>query len=330
MTSRPSATAALPSLTEIESASGLVHRFLPPTSQYSWPLLNQRAGCEVWLKHENHTPVGAFKVRGGIVYLDWLRQAHPQVKGVISATRGNHGQSQAFAARHFGLNAVVVVPQGNSREKNAAMRALGAELIEHGDDFHAADHYADQLAEERVLFRMPSFDPLLIRGVATYALEFFRGSPTLDAVFVPVGWGSGAIGVAAARNALGLKTKIVGVVSAGAPTCALSFAAGRVVEQKSTTRIADGIALSRAHDEGFEILRRELECVVQVTDDEVEEAMRAIFTDTHNVAEGAGAAAVAAILKDTRAWNGKRVGAVLSGGNVDRATFARVMAGVRP
>jgi threonine dehydratase len=317
----------LPSLAGIESACKLVHRFVPPTPQYSWPLLNQRAGCEVWLKHENHTPVGAFKVRGGIVYMDWLRQAHPEVKGVISATRGNHGQSQAFAARHFGLSAVVVVPHGNSREKNAAMRALGAELIEHGDDFHAADHYADLLAKERGLFRMPSFDPLLIRGVATYALEFFRGSPALDAVFVPVGWGSGAIGLAAVRNVLGLKTKIVGVVSASAPTYALSFAAGHVIEQRSNTRIADGIALGRAHDEGFEILRRELDHIVQVMDDEVEEAMRAIFTDTHNVAEGAGAAAVAAILKNKGAWSGKRIGAVLSGGNVDRATFARVMAG---
>jgi len=327
---RPSALAGLPSLAEIESASELVHRFMPPSPQYSWPLLNRRAGCEVWLKHENHTPVGAFKVRGGIAYMDWLRQAHPEVKGVVSATRGNHGQSQAFAARRFGLGAVVVVPHGNSREKNAAMRALGAELIEHGDDFHAADHYADQLASERRLFRMPSFDPLLIRGVATYALEFFRGAPALDAVFVPVGWGSGAIGLAAVRNALGLKTKIIGVVSASAPTYALSFAAGHVVERKSTTRIADGISLSRAHDEGFEILRRELEEVVQVTDDEVEAAMRALFTDTHNVAEGAGAVAVAAVLKNPGAWSGKRIGAVLSGGNVDRETFARVMAGTGP
>jgi len=327
MTTQLSSATALPRLAEIESASELVHRFLPPTPQYSWPLLNQRAGCEVWLKHENHTPVGAFKVRGGIVYMDWLRRAHSEVKGVVSATRGNHGQSQAFAARHCGLSAVVVVPHGNSREKNAAMRALGAELIEHGDDFHAADHYADELARERGLFRMPSFDPLLIRGVATYALEFFRGSPVLDAVFVPVGWGSGAIGLAAVRNALGLKSKIFGVVSASAPTNALSFAAGRVIEKKSTTRIADGISLSRAHDEGFEILRHELEGIVQVTDDEVEEAMRALFTDTHNVAEGAGAVAVAAILKDAGAWSGKRIGAVLSGGNVDRETFARVMAG---
>ena len=258
--------------------------------------------------------------------MDWLRRTHPDAAGVISATRGNHGQSQAFAARHLGLRAVVVVPVGNSREKNAAMRALGAELVEHGEDFHAADHHADVLAQERALFRMPSFHLLLVRGVATYALEFFRGAPTLDAVFVPVGWGSGALAVASARNALGLKTRIIGVVSSSAPAYALSFAAGRIVEQKSETRIADGIAISRAHETAFEILRRELDDIVQVTDEEIEEAMRAIFSDTHNLAEGAGAAAVAALLKNRQKWSGNRVGTVLSGGNVDREIFAQVMA----
>ncbi len=316
----------LPSLADLESAASLVHRFFPPTPQQTWPLLNQRAGCEVWLKHENHTPIGSFKIRGGIVYMDWLRRAHPDAKGVVSATRGNHGQSQAFAARHFGLQAVVVVPFGNSREKNAAMQALGAELIEHGDDFHAADHHADELAQQRGLVRMRSFDPLLIRGVGTYALEFFRGAPPLDAVYVPIGWGSGACGLAAARNALGLKTRIIGVVSAGAPSYALSFAAGRVVEQKSATRIADGIAIGRAHEQAFEILRRELDRVIQVTDDEVEESMRALFTGTHNVAEGAGAAAFAALMQEGSRWPERRVGAVLSGGNVDREVFARVLA----
>lgn len=318
-------TPVLPSLLELETAADLVHRFVPPTLQYSWPLLNQRAGCEVWLKHENHTPTGAFKVRGGIIYMDWLRRTHPEAKGVISATRGNHGQSEAFAARQFGLKAVVVVPLGNSREKNAAMRALGAELIEHGDDFHAADHYADELARERGLFRMSAFDMLLVRGVASYALELFRGAPALDAVFVPLGWGSGACGLASARNALGLKTRIIGVVSASAPSYALSFAGGRIVEQKSTTRIADGVAISRGHETAFEILRHELDDVVQVTDDEVEDSMRAIFSDTHNVAEGAGAAAVAAVLKDKEALHGRRVAAVISGGNVDREVFARVI-----
>src|SRR5438067_12812760 len=315
----------LPSFAELESAAELVHRFVPPTPQYSWPLLNQRAGCEVWMKHENYTPLGAFKVRGGIVYMDWLRRTHPEVKGVISASRGNHGQAQAFAARHFGIHAVVVGRRGNSRDKNASMRALGAELIEYGDDFHEADHHADDLARQRGLFREASFDMLLVRGVASYAMELFRGAPPLDAVYVSVGWGSGAAGVAAVRNALGLKTKVIGVVSASAPTYALSFAAGKVVEQKSQTRIADGVAIGRANDVSFEILRRELERVVTVTDDEVEDAMRAIFTDTHNVAEGAGAAAVAAVLKEKDLWKGKRVAAILSGGNVDREVFARVL-----
>ncbi len=318
--------ASLPVLSQIEAAAKLVHRFMPPTPQYSWPMLNQRAGCEVWVKHENHTPVGAFKVRGGIVYMDWLHRTHPEAKGVVSATRGNHGQSQAFAAGKFGLHPVVVVPFGNSREKNAAMRALGAELIEYGDDFHAADHHADDLARERGLFRMPSFDPVLIPGVATYGLELFRGAPALDAVFVPIGWGSGAVSLASVRNALGLKTKIIGVVSASAPTYALSMAAGRVVEQKSATRIADGVAISRAHADSLEILQRELERIDQVADDEVEDAIRAIFSDTHNVAEGAGAAALAALLKDREAWRGKRVGIILTGGNVDREVFARVIA----
>jgi threonine dehydratase len=258
--------------------------------------------------------------------MDWLRRTHPEATGVISATRGNHGQSQAFAAGHFGLRAVVVVPHGNSREKNAAMRALGAEIVEHGDDFHAADHHADELARERRLFRMLSFDPLLITGVATYALEFFRGAPDLDAVFLPIGWGSGAVGMASIRNALGLKTRIIGVVAASAPTYALSFSAGRVIEHKAATRIADGIAISRAHETSLEILRHELERVDQVTDDEIEDAMRAMFSDTHNVAEGGGAAALAALLKDREAWKGKRVGIVISGGNVDREVFARIMA----
>ena len=316
----------LPTLAEIESAAALIHRFMPPTPQLSWPLLNQRAGCEVWVKHENHTPVGAFKIRGGIVFMEHLRRTNPEAKGVVSATRGNHGQSQAFAARHFGLQTVVVVPHGNSREKNAAMRALGAELIEHGDNFHDADHHADKIASERGLVRMNSFDPLLVRGVATYALEFFRGAPEMDAVYVPIGWGSGAIGIASARNALGLKTRIIGVVSASAPTTALSLAAGKVVEQTSTTRIADGIAIGRAHPVSLEILRRELDHVVQVTDDEVEEAMRTLFTDTHNVSEGAGAAAFAAVMQERGQCAGSRLGVILSGGNVDREVFARVLA----
>ncbi len=316
----------LPTLPQLESAAELVYKFMPPTPQFSWPLLNQRAGCEVWVKHENQTPLGAFKIRGGIVYMDRLRGTHPNAKGVITATRGNHGQSEAFAARHFGLQAVVVVPFGNSREKNAAMKALGAELIEHGDDFLVANKHAHELAGKRGLVFMNAFDPLLVHGVGTYGLELFRGAPELEAVYVPIGWGSGACGLAAARKALKLKTKIIGVVSASAPSTALSFAGENIVEQKSTTRIADGIAVSRANDVSMPVLRRELDDVVQVSDDEVEEAMRAYSTDTHNIAEGAGAAAFAALMQERTRWAGRRIGVVLSGGNVDREVFARVLA----
>jgi threonine dehydratase len=315
----------LPTLQELEAAAELVHRHVPPTPQYVPPLLSQRVGAEVWVKQENHTPVGAFKVRGGIVYLDWLRRAHPAATGVVTATRGNHGQSLAFAARLFGLSSVVVVPHGNSREKNAAMRALGAELIEHGDDFHAADHYADELARTRNLFRMPIFDPLLVCGVGTYALELFRSASALDAVYVPIGMGSGACGLAAARHALGLTTRIIGVVSASAPTYARSLAAGHIVECPSTTAIADGIAISRANEASLDVLRHELERIVEVSDADIEAAMRAYFADTHNVAEGAGAAALAALLGEREQMAGKRVAVILTGGNVDADVYARVL-----
>lgn len=315
----------LPTILEVQEAAALVHRFLQPTPQYQWPILSQQAGCSLWIKHENHTPTGSFKMRGGLVYLDWLRRNHPDVNGVVTATRGNHGQSIAFAARELGLNAVVVVPHGNSREKNAAMRARGAELIEHGQDFHDADAYADELAASRNLHRLLSFHPLLLRGVASYALELFEAVPDLDLVYVPTGWGSGAAGLAAVRNALGLKTKIVGVSSSEAPSYARSFAAGRIVGVPPRTRIADGIAVARPHPGAFELVRHEIERVVEVSDDAVERAMRACFRATHNVAEGAGAAALAAVFEERAELAGKRVAAVLTGGNVDSDIYARVL-----
>jgi threonine dehydratase len=317
----------LPRLPELEAASQLVHAVLPPTPQYSWPLLNARVGREVWVKHENHTAVGAFKARGGLVYFDWLRKTHPEVRGVVAATRGNHGQSIAYAARRHGLRAVIVVPHGNSTEKNAAMRALGAELIEEGADFQAALEHAQALAANEGLHYVPSFDARLVAGVATYALEFFRGAPELSAVYVAIGMGSGLCGVAAARNALGLKTRIIGVASSGAPSAALSFAAGKPVSHAVTTRIADGMACRQLGDDAVAHIVREAERIVEVDDREVEGAMRALFADTHNVAEGAGAAALAALLKDRDALPpGARAGIILSGGNVDRTVFARVLA----
>jgi len=264
-------------------------------------------------------------MRGGLVYLDWLQRNHPEANGVVTATRGNHGQSIAFAALQLGLRAVIVVPHGNSREKNAAMGALGAELLEHGHDFHEADAYADELARSRKLHRVLAFHPLLVRGVASYALELFGAVPDLDLVYVPLGWGSGVAGLASVRNALSLKTKIIAVVSAEAPSYARSLAAGSIVEVPPRTRIADGLAVGRLHPGAFELVRREIERVVEVSDDAVEAAMRAYFRATHNVAEGAGAAALAAVFQEHTQIAGKRVAAVLSGGNVDSEIYSRVL-----
>lgn len=318
---------ALPTLAELEEAARLVHAVLPPTPQYNWPLLDARTGAEVWVKHENHTPVGAFKVRGGIVYLDDLVKREPGVPGVVSATRGNHGQSVGFAARIHGLKSVIVVPEGNAKEKNAAMRALGVELVEAGRDFQESVEVADGIARERGWHRIPSYHPLLVRGVGTYALEFFRGAPSLDAVYVPIGLGSGASGVVAARDALGLGTEVIGVVSAHAPAVARSLAAGRLVSHEVTTVLADGMACRTPVADSLAVIARGTSRVVEVTDDEVATAMRAFFTDTHNVAEGAGAAGLAALLRERERMRGRRVGVVLCGGNVDTDVFARVLAG---
>lgn len=317
----------LPTLAELDAAAALVHAAMPATPQYAWPLLARRTGARVWVKHENHTPVGAFKVRGGLVYLDDLRRAPGAPPGVVTATRGNHGQSVGFAAARHGLRAAVVVPRGNSVEKNAAMRALGVELIEQGDDFQAATEVAAAIAAERGWHRIPSFHPLLVRGVATYALELLRAVPDLDTLYVPVGMGSGVAGAIAARDALGLRTRVVAVVSSAAPAYALSLAAGRLVSHPATTQIADGMACRTPEPDALEVIARGAERVVQVSDAEVEGAMRALFADTHNVAEGAGAASLAALLQEQEAMRGRRVGVVLCGGNVDSALFARVLAG---
>jgi threonine dehydratase len=319
----------LPGRTEIEAAAQVVYAAMPPTPQYAWPLLAQALGAEAWVKHENHTPVGAFKIRGGLVHFDRLaRQPAVAAKpaGVISATRGNHGQSVAFSARRAGLRCVIVVPHGNSREKNAAMRALGAELVEHGDDFQAAREHAAQLAAADRLHFVPSFHPDLVGGVATYWAELFRAAPDLDLVYVPVGQGSGINACAAARNALSPKTRIVGVTSAHARCYALSFAAGRVVEAPVSTQLADGLACRVPDESSLQVMLREVDRFVEVTDDEVASAMRLLFACTHNVAEGAGAAPLAAAFKERAAIAGRRIGLPLTGGNVDSDMFARVLA----
>jgi len=317
--------AALPDRAALEAAAELVYRALPPTPQYAWPLLGERLGAEVWLKHENHTPTGAFKVRGGVVYFERLRQRLPDCPGVISATRGNHGQSVGFAARRTGLKATIVVPHGNSREKNAAMRALGVELIEHGEDFQASREHAAALAAERGWHMVPSYHEDLVLGVASYWLELFRAAPALDVVFVPIGMGSGICAAAAARAATGVKTRIIGVVSTLAPAYALSFAAGRAVEAPVTTQLADGMACRVPDPQALSIICAEVDDVVRVSDEEVAAAMRALYIDTHNVAEGAGAAALAAALQQRSALAGKRIGLTLSGGNVDHDVYAGVL-----
>ena len=316
----------LPARDELIAAAQIVGAAIAPTAQIRWPLLGVRTGAEVWVKHENHSPVGAFKLRGGIVYIDGLARAPHPVAGLIAATRGNHGQSIAYAAARAGMRATIVVPHRNSREKNAAMRALGAELVEHGHDFQDALEFAQRLAAERGLHMVPSFDPALVRGVASYALEFFGAVADLDTVYVPIGLGSGICGMVAAREALGLRTRIVGVVAENAPAYALSFAAGRVVTTKSAETIADGVACRVPLDEAVEIINRWAERIVTVSEAEIAAAMRYYFSDTHNVAEGAGAAPLAALLKERAAMERRRVGLVLSGGNVDREVYARVLA----
>src|SRR3954463_3608317 len=315
-----------PSLASLEAAGRLIYQSMPPTPQYRWPLLDERLGASVWVKHENHTPTGAFKVRGGLVYLDDLcRSEATRPRGVISATRGNHGQSVGFAARHHGIPAAVVVPFGNSVAKNAAMRARGGEAIERGHDFQAASEAADAIAAERRWHRFPSFHPLLVLGVGTYALELLRAVPDLDTIYVPVGMGSGVCGVIAARDALGLATNIAAVVSSNAPAFALSWREGRVISHDVSTRIADGMACRTPNADALAIARAGADRVARVSDDEVEAAMRALFADTHNTAEGGGAAALAALLQEKERMRDKKTAVIISCGNVDTPLFSRVL-----
>lgn len=317
----------IPALDELRSATELVRTAMPATPTYSWPLLNARTGAEVWVKHENHSPVGAFKLRTAMVYLDWLKREHPETSGVVAATRGNYGQGVALAAKRMGWRATIVVPFGNSREKNRAMQALGAELVEHGEDFQAANEYATELAAQMGAHKVPSFDRLLAVGAGTFALEMLETAPDLDTVYVPVGMGSSICGMAAAREALGLRSKIIGVTAKAAPATALSFAAGKVVPHTVDTTVADGVSCRLPVEEALEVMLKYVERFVEVSEDEIRKAMRAIYEDTHNVAEGAGAIAVAAVLQERDRVRGKRVGAVLTGGNVDREVFLAALGG---
>lgn len=312
---------------QIVRAAELVHDKLGRSPQICWPLLSQRLGVETWVKHENHLPTGAFKARGGIAYVERLRREQPAAQGVIAATRGNHGQSVAFAARQFGLGCVIVVPHGNSRAKNAAMRAYGAELIETGHDFQAAYEATQAIAEERGLHFLRSFHPWLLAGVASYGWELLNAAPDLGTIYVPIGLGSGICSTILARDALDARAEIVGVVAENAPAYALSFAAGKSISTNSADTIADGMACRVPVEPALEIIGKGAARIVRVSEAEIKSAMRAYFDDTHNVAEGAGAAGLAAALKDTERKPGSKVGLILSGGNVDADMFADVLAG---
>ncbi len=317
-------------LAELERAASLVYAVMSPTPLYAWPKLKRRAGCTVWVKHENHTPTGAFKVRGGIVYLEHLRRAYPKVRGIISATRGNHGQSLSFAAARAGVAATIYVPHGNSPDQNTAIAAFGAKVVEFGRDFDEAKHEAFRVAAEGGLHFVPSFHRELVAGVASYALELFRAGPDLHAVYVGVGMGSGICGLVAARDLLGLKTEIIGVSAANANATALSFAAGRPQPQSSVRTFADGLATREPNAQAIAFICRGVSRWVQVSEDAIAAAMRIYFDDAHQVTEGAGAAALAALLQDGDRMADKNAAVILSGGNIERTRFRQVLSGETP
>jgi len=317
-------------MTELAEAAALVHRVIPPTPQYAWPKLALRTGCQVWVKHENHTPTGAFKVRGGIVYLDRLLRAQPKVPGVITATRGNHGQSVSFAAARAGIPATIYVPFGNSPDQNASMATFGATVVEFGKDFDEARHEAQRVAAERRLHFIPSFHRDLVAGVASYGLELLRAIHDLDAVYVGIGMGSGICSLIAVRDLLGLKTEIVGVSAAKAASSALSFKAGRIVTTPSALTFADGLATREPNSDAIEIICRGAARVLEVSEDEMAEAVRIYFDDTHQVVEGAGAAPLAALMQESGRMAGKKVALIMTGGNIERARLLTVLSGKTP
>ena len=315
----------LPNKSDIESAASTVYQHMSSTPLYDWPLLRKRCGLNVFVKHENHTPTGAFKIRGGLTYMSWLRNRHPMSKGVIAATTGNHGQSVALAASKNNLSSVIIVPENNSNIKNKSMISFGAELITYGHDFQAAYEYALNTAEERNLSIVPSFSEYLISGVSTYGLEIFKAQPDLDSLYVPIGLGSGICGCIAAREALGLKTKIIGVVSENAACYAHSFNQKKPISTNSAKTIADGLACRVPDVDAVRIINKYVDQIVQVSENEIKAAMRYYFTDTHNIAEGAGAAPLAALIKERGKYQNKNVAVVLTGGNLDLKLYSEVL-----
>ncbi|MFP4538591.1 MAG: threonine dehydratase [Dichotomicrobium sp.] len=318
------------SLDALRDAERTVRQLVPVTPAYAWPLLAGRTGVDVFVKHENHTPTGAFKVRGGLVYFDAWRRSGEELTGVVTATRGNHGQSVALAATHHGVPSVVVVPHGNSKEKNAAMRGFGAEVVEAGADFDECRALALQIARDRGYHMLPSFHPMLVKGVATYAYELFTAVPDLAAVYVPIGMGSGICGLITVRDLLGLETEIVGVVADNAPAFALSFEAGHPVPTDSAETFADGMACRDPQPEPLEIISRGASRVLRLAEDEIAEAIRIYYSDTHNLAEGAGAASLAGLIQEKDRYAGQRVATILSGANMDKEVFMEALSGRTP
>jgi threonine dehydratase len=317
-------------MNELQRAASLVREVVQPTPQYAWPKLKARAGCAVWVKHENHTPTGAFKVRGGIVYMDRIRHAQPKIRGVISATRGNHGQSIAFAAARAGIPATIYVPHDNSRDQNSAIAGFGARLVEFGADFDEAKHEAFRVAAAEGLHFIPSFHRDLVAGVATYALELFQAVSGLDAVYVGVGMGSGITGLMTVRDLLGLGTEIIGVCAAKAPATSLSFAAGHPVSTATAQTFADGLATREPNADAVAAICRGASRIVEVSEDAIAAAVGIYFDDTHQVVEGAGAAPLAALLQERQRMAGKNVAVVLTGGNIERRRFLQVISGQTP
>jgi threonine dehydratase len=317
-------------LAELEHAAELVHKVVSPTPQYHWPKLSRRAGCSVWVKHENHTPTGAFKVRGGVVYMDRLKRSVPELAGVITATRGNHGQSIAYSAARASVPATIYVPYGNSPDQNLSMSAFGATVVEHGKDFDEAKHEAHRVAGLHGLHLVPSFHRDLVAGVATYALEMFRVLRDLDAVYVGIGMGSGICGLISVRDALGLKTEIVGATPINAPATARSFAARRATNAASALTFADGLATRQPDPVAIETICRGAARIVEVSEDSIAEAMRFYWDDTHQIPEGAGAAPLAALLQERERMTGKKVGLIMTGGNIERARLRQVLDGDTP
>jgi threonine dehydratase len=317
-------------LHDLEEAVSIVRTVVPPTPQYAWPKLAMRTGCETWVKHENHTPTGAFKVRGGLLYMSDLSRSSAPPRGIISATRGNHGQSISLAAARVGIPATIYVPLNNSPDQNASMRSFGATVVEFGADFDLARAEAARVASERELHFVPSFHTTLVKGVATYALELFNAVQEIDAIYVPIGMGSGICGVISVRDLLGLKTEVIGVVAENAPAMALSFAAGKPVSTATAKTFADGVATREPQQAAVDIILGGASHIVQVSDDEIAAAMRAYFDDTHQIVEGAGAASLAALLKEKHRCMGKRIAIIASGGNIERARYERVLNGHTP